>query len=109
MIIKKKGNLLVAFAEQGDNEGRTKVGDSLGQISLKTGKFTGNTCSRIKLQEEYNKINPEEKLEKLIERVIELIRKDINNDWDAISELLKSCPKKNLIAFLPEEEWNNFK
>lgn len=109
MIIKKKGNYLIAYAEQGDNEGRSQVGDSLGKISLKTGKFTGNTCCMIKLQEEYDKVSPEEKLEKLIERVIELIRKDINNDWDAISELLKSCPKKNLIAFLPEEEWINFK
>ncbi len=109
MIIKKKGNLLIAFAEEGDNEGRSKVGDKLGQVSLKTGKFTGNTCSMLKLREEYDKISPEGKLEKLVDRVIEQIRNDINHDWDAISELLKSCPKKNLIAFLPEEEWNNFK
>jgi hypothetical protein len=44
----------------------------------------------------------------LIERVVEQIKQDINNgDVTALEELLSFTPKENLIAYLPEEEWNN--
>lgn len=109
MKIKKRGNLLVAFAEQGDNEGRTKVGDKLGQISLKTGKFTGNTCSMLKLQEEYNKINPESRKQKLVDEVIKELKKSLEmGDETTLDELLHMIPVSNLVQSLPEERWKEF-
>lgn len=51
-----------------------------------------------------------ELLHKLIGDVITQIRNDFyNQDLTAIYELLLSCPIKNLIAFLPEEDWAEFK
>lgn len=45
----------------------------------------------------------------LIDRVIDQIKKDIQEgDETAIVELLWSTPVKNLIAYLPEEEWNQY-
>lgn len=47
--------------------------------------------------------------DKLIDRVIDQIKKDIQEgDETAIVELLWSTPLKNLIAYLPEEEWKEF-
>lgn len=47
--------------------------------------------------------------DKLVERVIDQIKKDIQEgDETAIVELLWSTPVKNLIAYLPEEEWKEF-
>jgi hypothetical protein len=52
----------------------------------------------------------EAKKQKLVDRVIEIIESDIRHgDVTAIDELLKFCPEKNLIAYLPEEEWKEFK
>jgi hypothetical protein len=46
----------------------------------------------------------------LIDRVIEEIKADIKvSDVSAIFELLRFCPVENLIQYLPEEEWKNFK
>lgn len=45
----------------------------------------------------------------LIDRVIERIKEDIaSGDVTALDELLTFVPKENLIAFLPEEEWEQF-
>jgi hypothetical protein len=45
----------------------------------------------------------------LIERIVEEIKQDINNgDVTALEELLSFVPKENLIAYLPEEEWERF-
>jgi hypothetical protein len=45
----------------------------------------------------------------LIERVVEEIKRDIDNgDVTALEELLSFTPKENLIAYLPEEEWERF-
>ncbi len=45
----------------------------------------------------------------LIERVIELIKNDIEcGDVTALYELLESTPTENLISYLPEEEWENY-
>jgi hypothetical protein len=56
MKIKKKGNMLVAYRDENDVDSidtgmnqQIKVGDSLGKISIKTGKFTGNTVCLIAL------------------------------------------------------------
>lgn len=48
-------------------------------------------------------------MQALIDRVIEEIKNDILvGDLTAIDELLTFVPKENLIAFLPEEEWERF-
>jgi CO dehydrogenase/acetyl-CoA synthase beta subunit len=51
-----------------------------------------------------NKEIPEE----LKDKVIEIIREDINHDWSAIDDLLNFVPQENLIAFLREEDWTLF-
>jgi hypothetical protein len=48
--------------------------------------------------------------QKLIDRVIEQIKEDILiEDVTALDELLKFTPVENLIAYLPEEEWKDYK
>lgn len=45
----------------------------------------------------------------LIDRVIQEIKDDIEyGDVTAIAELLKNIPQRNLIEFLPEEEWEEY-
>lgn len=51
-----------------------------------------------------------EKMDNLIEVVIDKIKEDINfGDVTAIDELLRFIPKENLIGFLSEEQWGDFK
>ena len=52
-----------------------------------------------------------EKMKKsdLVDRVIKVIKKDINYDTEAIIELLCFVPNKYLIGYLDETEWDNFK
>ena len=65
MIIKKKGNFYVAYRDVNDIDticgvgmnSQIKVGDSLGKISIKTGKFTGNTVCLVLLSKFLNVIN----------------------------------------------------
>lgn len=46
----------------------------------------------------------------LIETVLEQIKLDVHcGDSEAIEELLNFCPIENLIAYLPEEDWKQFK
>lgn len=46
----------------------------------------------------------------LIDAVVEQIKKDLeSNDETAICELLSFIPEKNLINYLPEEQWSQFK
>lgn len=48
--------------------------------------------------------------EDLIETVLQQIVMDVHcGDSEAIEELLKFCPTENLIAYLPEEDWRQFK
>lgn len=48
--------------------------------------------------------------EDLIEMVIQQIITDVSfKDLEAIEELLSFCPTENLIAYLPEEDWKQFK
>lgn len=45
----------------------------------------------------------------LIELVVHHIKQDIEyGDVEAVEELLSFCPTKNLVGFLPEEEWDKF-
>jgi hypothetical protein len=47
--------------------------------------------------------------QELIESVVYHIKRDIEyGDVEAIEELLSFCPTKNLVGFLPEEEWDKF-
>jgi hypothetical protein len=46
----------------------------------------------------------------LINAVVDQIKKDLEDkDETAICELLSFIPEKNLINFLPEEQWSQFK
>ena len=46
----------------------------------------------------------------LLDRVVKGIELDLEmGDVSAIEELLAYIPKENLIGYLPEEEWENFK
>lgn len=57
MKILKKGNYFVAYRDKNDvntpdgvgMNDRIKIGDSLGKINIKTGKFIGNTISLLPL------------------------------------------------------------
>lgn len=60
MKVIKRGDYLVAIAEQGDNEGRSKKSESLGKISIKSGNFTGNTCCSNFLHKELEKFFKEQ-------------------------------------------------
>jgi hypothetical protein len=56
-----------------------------------------------------NKEQAEELKQKLIEAVVEQIKMDIEmGDVEAIEELLRFCPTKNLVNYLPEEDWEQF-
>jgi len=54
---------------------------------------------------------PKARLEKdLIDRVIEEIQSCLmNGDLDSIDQLLQSVPKENLLYFLNEDEWDDYK
>lgn len=48
--------------------------------------------------------------ERLLEKVLNQIKIDLEDGIeDTITEMLKYCPNKNLISFLPEEDWEEFK
>lgn len=50
------------------------------------------------------------KNQKLIDRVLDFIEKDVlAGDMSAVEELIKSIPEKRLMAYLPEEEAIKFK
>jgi len=46
----------------------------------------------------------------LIEKVVEQIRLDVDwQEFEALEELLTFTPVDNLINYLPEEDWKQFK
>lgn len=46
----------------------------------------------------------------LLYTAIEQIKLDVHcGDYTALEELLKFCPIENLIEYLPEEDWKQFK
>jgi len=50
------------------------------------------------------------KFEHLLDAVCDEMKKQIDDgDWTAIDELLRFVPRENLINFLPEEDWKNYK
>jgi len=45
----------------------------------------------------------------LVSRVIEKMKEAFEyGDVEAVDELLRFCPRVNLIQYLPEEEWENW-
>lgn len=51
----------------------------------------------------------EEKKQRLIDRVIEVIKVNIEDgDVGPLDELLRSCPNSNLMAFLPDDEQHQY-
>lgn len=60
MKIKKKGNYLKAYCTENNELGTVfKVGDEMGSISIKTGKFHGATACMVELQEALDELNSE--------------------------------------------------
>lgn len=107
MKIKKKNGQFVAYCDSNDNlkNSKIQIGDSLGSISISTGKFIGNTVCLNKLSE-----HREEYLQKLVDEVIEELKSDFaNGDYTVIDELLKHLPVNILIGSLQEEKWKRFK
>ena len=45
----------------------------------------------------------------LVDRVLKVIKKDIEYDTEAIIELLCFVPNKYLIGYLDETEWEDYK
>ena len=45
----------------------------------------------------------------LVDRVLKVIREDIDYDTESIVELLYFVPNKYLIGYLDEAEWENYK
>ena len=94
--IKKQGNYFVAFD-------KTHKTVSYGRINIKTGKFTGDTRCMIELTNHWNK-EVGDKEEAFYNEVLEQIKTDIyDGDLMALDELLRSIPRKNLEAYLPEK------
>lgn len=122
MKIKKKGNYFVAYRDEDDwrnsmlND-QIMIGDSLGKINIKTGKFIGNIGCR-KVLTDYWKENTQEAVElwnNLLEHaVLNQIESDLDeHDYDSLSEmiglLIKSEPaKKILIEYLSDTAKENW-
>lgn len=94
--IKKRGDYFVAF----DTEDNKK---SYGKVSIKTGKFVGDTRCMIALTNYWDE-NVRKKQDELYDKVLEQIKQDVaDGDLSAIDELLRFVPKENLEAYLPEK------
>ena len=94
--IKKRGDYFVAF----DTEDNKK---SYGKVSIKTGKFVGDTRCIVDLANYWDE-NVRKKEDELYDKVLEQIKKDVaDGDLSAIDELLRFVPKENLEAYLPEK------
>ena len=96
-----------------DGEGGTRVQIDT-NVSVAIYQETHPECFSIVTNEEQGEesgsIEEVEKMDNLIDTVIEKIKEDINfGDMTAIDELLRFIPKENLIGFLSEEQWGDFK
>jgi hypothetical protein len=118
MKIKKKGNYFVAYRDEDDLNNsmlndKILIGDSLGKVSIKTGKFIGNTAC-IKVLTDYWKevVGSEDNL--FEHAVLNQIESDLDEtDYDALSEMLGSLiklepAKKILIEYLSDSAKENW-
>lgn len=75
------------------------------EFLLKRGFCCNNGCTNCP----YKMKSPKSK-EDLIETVMEQIKLDVHcGEYEAIEELLSFLPNVNLIEYLPEEDWKQFK
>ena len=94
--IKKVGGNFVAF----DTIDKKR---SYGRISIKTGKFVGDTRCLIVLSEYWDK-EVYEKEESFYDKVLDQIKKDVySGDMTAVDELIKRLPKSVLQGYLAED------
>ena len=94
--IRKVGANFVAF----DTEDKKR---SYGRISIKTGKFVGDTRCMIALIDYWDK-EVYEKEEAFYDKVLDQIKKDVYmGDMTAVDELIKRLPKKVLEGYLAED------
>ena len=83
-------------------------GKVIAKIDLVTGELTYND-DRAKTDNYAQEIIKEGLNQVLLDRVVKRIELDLEQgDVSAVEELLQFIPRKNLIGFLPEEEWKNF-
>jgi len=72
--------------------------------------FDCETSEGVIVVEDSGSIEECEDKDNLVEAVIDQIKSDIAiEDVTAIDELLRFIPKKNLIGYLPEEDWKKYK
>jgi len=107
MKIKRKGNAFVAYRteESECTNPLQKIGSECGRISITTGRFSGATGFMVELHQHLKEfLKPkEEAYQKLVDDVIENIKKDIaDGDVTVLEELLKFIPEEYLKGSLPE-------
>ena len=94
--IKKVGGSFVAF----DTEDKKR---SYGKISIKTGKFTGDTRCMIALTDYWGK-EVYEKEEAIYDKALDRIKENVAiGDMTAIDELLKMLPIEAVKGYLAED------
>jgi len=94
--IKKQGNYFVAFDTVDTKR-------SYGKISIKTGKFIGDTRCLIALNNYWDK-EVYEPQEVFYDKVLDQIKKDVHSgDMTAVDELIKRLPIDVLKNYLSEE------
>jgi len=94
--IKKQGGYFVAFDTVDTKR-------SYGKISIKTGKFIGDTRCLIALNNYWDK-EVYEPQEAFYDKVLDQIKQDVHSgDMTAVDELIKRLPIDVLKSYLPEE------
>jgi len=94
--IKKQGGYFVAFDTVDTKR-------SYGKISIKTGKFIGDTRCLIALNNYWDK-EVYDKREAFYDKVLDQIKQDVHSgDMTAVDELIKRLPIDVLKSYLPEE------
>ena len=106
MEIRVKNGDFVAFCTEDNELGTTaKKGNSLGRMSMRTGKFEGATVCMIALQQKFEEHQQRKAADKgkLIENVIRQIKQDIGDDnTSSIKTLLTNSSDEDLESFLSE-------
>lgn len=93
-----------AWLTDDDNE----EGKTIATIDMETGEIIHHDV-RAKSDPYAQEIINEVIHQRLLDRVVEVIRRDIDGgDYSAVEELISFCPQENLIQSLPEEEWKQF-
>jgi len=100
-----KTAFIAICTEPNEKETCFDVGDKMGEVSKKTGKFAGATVCMIELRNMYKGFmdNKENEKQKIVDDVISQMKKDFEEgDLTAIDELLKFVPIEFLKGYLPE-------